>query len=147
MSMPSSSELVATSAGSSPALSRCSTAPRSSRDSEPWCDQAISRGAPSLISRVIFSASRRLLVKTSVERASRIRVAQIGGEGGPERVALALLCGDAGQSRRQPHLDVVALRLARFDHRDRAPHVERQIVGAALQPEASRKRVREDLKI
>ena len=36
MSIPSSSELVATIAGSSPRLSRSSTTWRTSRDSEPW---------------------------------------------------------------------------------------------------------------
>ena len=45
MSMPSSSELVATRHGSSPAFSSSSTFVRSSRASEPWCARAISSGA------------------------------------------------------------------------------------------------------
>ena len=45
MSMPSSSEPVATSTGSSPDLSRSSTTRRRSRDSAPWCAWAIAAGA------------------------------------------------------------------------------------------------------
>jgi len=44
MSMPISSELVATIARSSPALRRRSTSLRISRESEPWCAQASGPG-------------------------------------------------------------------------------------------------------
>ena len=47
MSMPSSSEEVATTAGSRPAFSSSSTSARCSRDTEPWCARATTTGAPS----------------------------------------------------------------------------------------------------
>ena len=84
MSMPSSSELVATRHGSSPAFSSSSTFVRSSRASEPWCARAISTGsAPALPPEAASpscslpassfkrsatrSAERRLLTNTIVE--------------------------------------------------------------------------------
>ena len=81
MSMPSSSDDVATRHGRSPDLSWSSMTTRSSRASDPWWARAISRGlspaasaswaARSLSRRAMRSAARRLLTNTSVERCSR----------------------------------------------------------------------------
>ena len=102
MSMPSSSEAVATSALSSPAFSRCSAARRRSFAMLPWC--AITCAAPSSSDRwrVTRSAIRRVLTNTSVVRCSRDQV-------GEARVDL------------QPHL----VRHHRFERRRR--HLERQV--------------------
>ena len=88
MSMPSSSDEVATRQGSVPALSRSSMTTRSSRASEPWWARAISRGgsprasascaARSLSRSAMRSAARRLLTNTSVERCSRTRRSSSG---------------------------------------------------------------------
>ena len=98
--MPSSSELVATTARSVPSLSICSVMARSSLDTDPWCARAITLGAlpatsvcfiscagsrrvsgesesgscssaySSLSRLVTRSAVRREFTKTSVERCS-----------------------------------------------------------------------------
>ena len=73
MSMPSSSDDVATMAGNSPALSRSSVARRVSFETEPWCANAISSPAVSFNAVARRSASRRLLTKIMVERALRMR--------------------------------------------------------------------------
>ena len=52
MSMPSSRLEVATTQGSSPALSSRSTARRFSLETDPWCALAMSAGAPSPSSEV-----------------------------------------------------------------------------------------------
>ena len=98
MSMPSSSELVATRHGSSPALSSSSTLVRSSRASEPWWARAISPGggaasastpvavsraarscaASSLRRSATRSAERRLLTNTIVELCSRTSCSSSG---------------------------------------------------------------------
>ena len=71
MSMPSSSDEVATRHGSSPAFSSSSTTSRSSRASEPWWARAIVAPPASSFSRSASrSAPRRLLTKTIVERCS-----------------------------------------------------------------------------
>ncbi len=75
MSMPSSSEEVATRQGSSPDLRRSSTTSRSSRASDPWWALAIAAGSPSSpassFSRTASrSAPRRLFTKMIVERCS-----------------------------------------------------------------------------
>ena len=67
MSMPSSSDDVATMHGSVPALSASSTSPRASRESEPWWARAIGSSASSLRRSASRSAMRRLLTKTIVE--------------------------------------------------------------------------------
>ncbi len=69
MSIPSSSELVATSAGSSPALSARSRPSRRSRASEPWYGWASSFPASAFTRAAIRSACARLLTNTSVVRA------------------------------------------------------------------------------
>ncbi len=66
MSMPISSEFVATIARSAPDFSRCSTSVRISRASDPWCAYASGVASVELIVSVIFSARRRLLVKNNV---------------------------------------------------------------------------------
>ena len=84
MSIPSSSELVATRHGSRPAFSSSSTFVRSSRASEPWWARAISwraspvavlavlrRAASSFRRSATRSAERRLLTKMIVELCSR----------------------------------------------------------------------------
>ena len=72
MSMPSSSDDVATSAGSRPALSSSSIATRCSRAIEPWCERTSSSPASSLSRCARRSASRRLLQNTIVEWCWRI---------------------------------------------------------------------------
>ena len=68
MSMPSSSDAVATSTFSSPRFSRCSAASRCSFARLPWC--AATRSSPSRSDRwrATRSAMRRVLTKTSVVR-------------------------------------------------------------------------------
>ena len=68
MSMPSSSEEVATRHGIWPSLSSSSISTRCSRASEPWWARAISFSASSLRRSASRSASRRLLTNTIVER-------------------------------------------------------------------------------
>ncbi len=70
MSMPSSRLLVATSAGSSPALSCSSIRTRCSRARLPWWARATSSSASSFSRRARRSARRRLLTKISVERCA-----------------------------------------------------------------------------
>ena len=72
MSMPSSSELVATMAGSSPRLSSSSICARMSFATEPWCALAISSSATSLSACASRSARRRELQKIIVERWARM---------------------------------------------------------------------------
>ena len=71
MSMPSSSELVATRQRSLPDFSSSSISVRASRDSEPWWERAISSSARSLSRSARRSARRRLLTNTIVEECSR----------------------------------------------------------------------------
>ena len=75
MSMPSSSEAVATSAFSSPRFRRCSASRRRSRDRLPWC--AVTFSSPRRCDnwRAARSAWRRVLTKTSVLRCSPTRFA------------------------------------------------------------------------
>ena len=68
MSMPSSSEDVATSALSSPALSRSSARSRCSFARLPWCDVTASSPSRSARWRAARSASRRVFTNTSVVR-------------------------------------------------------------------------------
>jgi hypothetical protein len=71
MSMPSSSEDVATIAGRVPRLRRSSISWRFSRATEPWCASAICSPAVSLSDPASRSARRRLFVKIIVERCAR----------------------------------------------------------------------------
>ena len=70
MSMPSSSDEVATRHGISPAFSSSSISTRCSRASDPWCARATSFSASSLRRSASRSARRRLLTKTIVERCA-----------------------------------------------------------------------------
>ena len=72
MSMPSSSDDVATSARSRPAFRSSSIRSRCSRAIEPWCACTSSSPASSFTAFAMRSARRRLLTKMSVERCSRI---------------------------------------------------------------------------
>ena len=72
MSMPSSSELVATTAGRRPALRSSSISVRCSRLTEPWWARASSVSASSLRLAQSRSARRRELANTMVERWARI---------------------------------------------------------------------------
>ena len=72
MSMPSSSDEVATSARSDPALSRSSTSTRCGRAIDPWCERTSVSPASSFSAPASRSASRRLFTKISVERCARI---------------------------------------------------------------------------
>ncbi len=101
MSMPSSSELVATIADSSPRFSRCSTTRRISRESEPWCAQATVAPASSLMNRAIFSACRRELTKNSVDRLRAMIAAAVAGQAAPQLVVRSVP-GGAGRRCRRP---------------------------------------------
>ncbi|MCY1506635.1 hypothetical protein D9M68_408870 [compost metagenome] len=68
MSMPSSSDAVATSTRRRPALRRCSASRRSSLDRLPWCAATWSLPRRSARWRVMRSASRRVFTKISVVR-------------------------------------------------------------------------------
>ena len=74
MSIPSSSEAVATSTLRSPALSRCSAARRRSRERLPWCEVTCSSPSDSVSARATRSAMRRVLTNTSVVRCASMRV-------------------------------------------------------------------------
>ena len=71
MSIPSSSEEVATRARTRPALSASSISVRCARASEPWWARASGSPASSFSAAARRSAMRRLLTKMSVERCSR----------------------------------------------------------------------------
>jgi hypothetical protein len=72
MSMPSSSELVATTAGRRPTFRSSSISVRCSRLTEPWCARASSVPASSLRLAQSRSARRRELANTIVERWPRM---------------------------------------------------------------------------
>ena len=78
MSMPNSSDEVATSAGIRPAFRASSISRRCSRDSEPWCARATVSPASSLIAPASRSARRRLLTNSSVVRCARISSSNLG---------------------------------------------------------------------
>ena len=78
MSIPSSSDDVATIAGSHPPLSASSTPTRCSRASEPWWARAISSPASSFRLDARRSALRRLLTNTIVVRCARISSSSTG---------------------------------------------------------------------
>ena len=78
MSMPSSSEEVATSAGRSPRFSMSSTSSRCSRAIEPWWARAISASASSFNRFATRSAERRLLTNTIVESWLRTSSSRAG---------------------------------------------------------------------
>jgi hypothetical protein len=78
MSIPSSSDEVATSALSAPALSRSSTSTRCGRAIEPWCERTSVSPASSFSAPARRSASRRLLTKIKVERWARINSSSRG---------------------------------------------------------------------
>ena len=123
MSIPSSSELVATRHGSSPAFSSSSTFVRSSRASEPWWARAIStarrravprpapsslRAASSFSRSATRSAERRLLTNTIVELCARTSSQQLGVDRRPDRPR-------AWTRRPATRLERIALGLARRD--------------------------------
>ena len=70
MSIPSSSELVATRHFSRPDFSSSSISVRASRDSDPWWERATSSSARSFSRSASRSARRRLLTNTIVELCS-----------------------------------------------------------------------------
>ena len=71
MSMPSSSDAVATSAWISPAFRRCSASSRSARDSDPWCAATLSGPNRSASAPHSRSVMRRVFTNTSVDLCSR----------------------------------------------------------------------------
>ena len=96
MSMPSSSDEVATIAGSSPRFRRSSISCRFSRATEPWCASASSSPAVSLMAAASRSARRRLLAKIIVERCARIELDQARVDRGPDRALPRAGRGGAG---------------------------------------------------
>ena len=74
MSMPSSSEEVATRHGSAPAFSSSSTFVRSSRASEPWCARAISTGCGAVLALLVLELLRRELVQPQRDALGRAAV-------------------------------------------------------------------------
>ena len=108
MSMPSSSELVATRHGSSPALSCSSTTSRSSRASEPWCARAIG-----LLGELVEAQREPLGGAAVVDEDDRRAVLahereQLGIDRRPDRLARRLLPGERVE---------VGVALLRLDHR------------------------------
>ena len=87
MSMPSSSEDVATSAGRSPRFSMSSTSSRCSRAIEPWWARATSASASSFSRLATRSAERRLLTNTIVESWLRTSSSRRRVDGRPDRLA------------------------------------------------------------
>ena len=90
MSMPSSSDEVATSAAQLAGLEQSSISVRCARASDPWCARTSGSPASSLSAAASRSARRRLFTKSSVERWARISSSsrgwielQIDGAGGP----------------------------------------------------------------
>src|SRR5438105_2871273 len=75
MSMPSSSDAVATSALSSPRFRRFSASSRNLAERLPWCEVTLSTPRRSQRWRVARSASRRVFTKTSVVRCASIKSA------------------------------------------------------------------------
>ena len=71
MSMPSSSEAVATRTVSEPALSRCSACRRRSRDRLPWWEATAPSPSRSASASAARSTRRRVLANTSVVRWAR----------------------------------------------------------------------------
>ncbi len=78
MSMPSSSEDVATMARSVPDFSASSTSRRCSRASAPWCARTRSSPASSFSREASRSARRRAFTNTMVERCARISSSRRG---------------------------------------------------------------------
>ena len=78
MSIPSSSEDVATIARSVPDFSASSTSRRCSRASAPWCARTRSSPASSFSREASRSASRRAFTNTIVERCARISSSRRG---------------------------------------------------------------------
>ena len=95
MSMPSSSDDVATIAGRSPRLSRSSMTRALPCATEPWCASAISSPAISLSAVARRSARRRLLTKIIVERARADALDDARVEVRPDR------CARSGRRRRR----------------------------------------------
>ena len=129
MSMPSSSELVATRQGSSPALSCSSTTSRSSRASEPWCARAIGS-----VGQLVQTQREPLGGAAVVDEDDRRAVLahereQLGVDRRPDRLARRLLAGERVEvgvallrldHRLHRHVDLQVERLARAGVDDRA---------------------------
>ena len=90
MSMPSSSDEVATRQGRSPDFRASSISTRASRLTEPWWARAIGSSASSFSRSASRSASRRLLTKTRVERCAAHQLEQLGVDGRPDRARAAV---------------------------------------------------------
>ncbi len=112
ISMPSSSEAVATRALSSPRFSRFSASRRSLAERLPWCDVTLS-AAQAAAPRwcVTRSASRRVLTKTSVVAVRLDQLRQPGVDLVPDLVRHDRFQRRAGQLDRQVQLS--ALRVPR----------------------------------
>ena len=98
MSIPSSSEEVATRAGRRPALSASSISRRCSRAIEPWWARAISSPASSLRAAARRSARRRLFTKRIVERCARTSSSRRGWMAGQIERRCRTLAGPSGIS-------------------------------------------------
>ena len=84
MSIPSSSEEVATRPRIWPAFRRSSTSIRCGRASEPWCERTRTSPASSFSALASRSAIRRLLTKMSVERCALIKFEESRVDRGPD---------------------------------------------------------------
>ena len=98
MSIPSSSDEVATSAGRRPALSASSITRRCSRAIEPWWARATSSPASSLSAAARRSARRRLFTKRIVERCARTSSRRRGWIAGQIERRRGTLAGPSGTS-------------------------------------------------
>ena len=146
MSMPSSSEDVATRHGSSPAFSSSSTTVRSSRASEPWWARAISAARPRVGVGQLVEAQREPLGAAAVvdEDDRRAVLAdeleQLGVDRRPDRAARRLAAGERVERVGSPalcvgldhrldrHVDLEVERLAHagVDDRARAPRADHE---------------------
>ena len=91
MSMPSSSEEVATMHGRVPALSASSTSLRASRESEPWWARATGSSLSSLRRSASRSARRRLFDEHDRRVVRAHELEQLGVERRPERVRASVV--------------------------------------------------------
>ena len=134
MSMPSSSDAVATSARSSPARSCDSTRCRRSFDRLPWCAATASSPSRSASRCATRSAMRRVLTKTSVVRCAL----HVRGDGVEHLAELLARCHRLELSRRQLDADVERAPVADVDDGAARAAVRRCSAPAPLRPAAAR---------
>ena len=98
MSMPSSSEAVATSTRNSPRLRRCSASSRYSLARLPWCAATCSPPRRSARWRAMRSAMRRVLTNTSVVRCRTVSSASLSYTRSHTSLGITASSGTGGSS-------------------------------------------------